>query len=205
MFRTGVLRALLLGSCLYWMANAALTALLVPLVSIRLHTGGRGVGYLVTGLGVGYLAGSALTRRLLSRGPWLIAAAYVAVGGCFLVLVTVRSLPVAVLATAASGLPGAVAMAATGHRLQVATPAALRGRVTAAFRTSDAFAAIAGALAAPGLVTLAGLGSALLVFATAVPVAGLLTGMLLAGTRRPSATGSGRSSLRSAVRIGSRR
>jgi hypothetical protein len=178
-FRTSVLRALLIGSCLYWTANAGLTALLVPLVSTRLHTGGQGLGYLITGLGAGYLAGSAITRRLLTRGVWLIPAAYLAVGGCFLVLVTARSLPVAVAATAAGGLPGAVAMVATGHRLQVATPGELRGRVTAAFRTSDAFAAIAGALAAPALVTLAGLGPALVAFAAVVPAAGLLTAVLL--------------------------
>jgi predicted MFS family arabinose efflux permease len=187
-FGTAVLRALLIGSWVYWTANAALTALLVPLVSTRLHAGGPGVGYLVTGLGAGYLVGSALTRRLLDRGPWLIAVAYAAVGACFLVLVTARSLPVAVVATAASGLPGAVALAATGHRLQVTAPAALRGRAVAAFRTSDAFAAIAGALAAPALVAVTGLGPAVLAFAAAVPVAGLLTGtLLLAGRRQSSA------------------
>jgi hypothetical protein len=160
------------------------------------------VGNLVTALGAGYLAGAAITRRLLAYGPWLIAAAYTAVGGCFLILVTTRSLVVAVLATAASGLPGAVALAATGHRLQVATPDPLRGRVTAAFRTSDALAAVVGALAAPALVTLAGLEPALVTFAAVVPVAGLLTGALLAGIRRSSATERGRRSLGSGALIG---
>jgi MFS family permease len=177
--RHPVLRAVLVGSCVFWTANAALTALLVPLVAGRLGAGGAAVGWLVTGLGVGYLAGSALTRQLLARGPQVIAAAYALVGACFVVLVTARTLPVAVAAATASGLPGAAALAATGYCLQTAAPDSLRGRVTAAFRTSDALAAIGGALAAPLLVALAGLGPALAAFAGAVPVAALLTFVLL--------------------------
>jgi MFS family permease len=177
--RDSVLRALLAGSCLYWTANAGLTALLVPFVVGRLHAGGAAVGYLVTGLGVGYLAGSAVTRRLLGRGPGVIAGAYALVGVCFLVLVTARTLPIAVAAVTASGLPGAAALAATGYCLQVAAPDALRGRVAAAFRTSDALAAVAGALAAPLLVAVAGLGAALVVLAGAVPVAALLLLLML--------------------------
>jgi hypothetical protein len=177
--RDSVLRALLVGSCLYWTANAGLTALLVPFVVGRLQAGGEAVGYLVTGLGVGYLAGSAGTRRLLVRGPGVIAGAYALVGVCFLVLVTARTLPVAVVAVTVSGLPGAAALAATGYCLQVAAPGALRGRVSGAFRTSDALAAVAGALAAPLLVAGAGLEGALVVLAAAVPVAALLTFWML--------------------------
>lgn len=54
------LRGLLAGSWLYWTANAGLTALLVPFATERLHASGRAVGYLITGLGIGYLCGSAL-------------------------------------------------------------------------------------------------------------------------------------------------
>ncbi|MFI6071634.1 MFS transporter [Actinoplanes sp. NPDC051343] len=177
--RRPVLRAIMAGSCLYWTANAGLTALLVPFVAGRLHAGGAAVGYLVTGLGLGYLAGSALARRLLVRGPRVVAVAYALAGVCFLVLVTAPTLPVAVAAVTASGLPGAAALAATGHCLQVEAPDALRGRVSAAFRTSDALAAIAGAVTAPALVALAGLGGALIGLASTVLVAALLTDRLL--------------------------
>lgn len=176
--RSPVLRAVLAGSCLYWTANAALTALLVPFVADRLHAGSGAVGYLVTGLGVGYLAGTALTRRLMSRGPRVIAAGYGLVGVCFLVLVTAPALPVAVVAVTASGLPGAVALAATGYCLQVAAPDAVRGRVVAAFRTSDALAAVAGAVAGPALAAVAGLEPAMVVFAGAVPAAAVLLRVL---------------------------
>ncbi|MEV6847596.1 MFS transporter [Actinoplanes sp. NPDC051411] len=182
--REPVLRALLAGSWVYWTANAGLTALLVPFVAGRLHASGAAVGYLVTGLGVGYLAGSTVTRRLLVRGPGVIAGAYALVGVCFLVLVTARTLPVAVAAVTASGLPGAAALAATGYRLQVGAPDALRGRVAAAFRTSDALAAVAGALAAPLLVAAAGLEAALVVLAGAVPVAALIMWSMLRGLPR---------------------
>jgi hypothetical protein len=47
------------------------------------------------------------------------------------------------------------------------------------FRTSDAFAAVVGALCVPLLVTAAGLEPALLAFALTVPAAALLTAAML--------------------------
>jgi hypothetical protein len=71
-----------------------------------------------------------------------------------------------------------VALAATGYCLQVAAPDALRGRVVAAFRTSDALAAVAGAVAGPALAAVAGLEPAMVVFAGAVPAAAVLLRVL---------------------------
>ncbi|HZM82678.1 MAG TPA: MFS transporter [Candidatus Limnocylindrales bacterium] len=133
--RTPSLRGLLASSWLYWTANAGLTALLVPFATERLHASGRAVGYLITGLGIGYLCGSAISRTVLLRfrARTIIAIAYATVGLCFLVLFTTTSLPVAVAAATASGLPGAAALVATTHHLQVSTPDQVRGRVSAAF------------------------------------------------------------------------
>jgi predicted MFS family arabinose efflux permease len=155
--------------------------LLVPFAVERLHTSGRAVGYLITGLGIGYLCGSALSRRLLLRFParTIVGTAYAAVGLCFLVMFTTASLPLAVAAATAAGLPGAAASVATTHHLQLSTPDGVRGRVSAAFHSSDAIAAVAGALAAPAAVSLGGLSGGLVILSAAVLAAALLVALML--------------------------
>lgn len=178
---TSTLRGLLASSWLYWTANAALTALLVPFVTHRLHASGSAVGYLITGLGIGYLCGSALSGKALGRlsARSAITVAYAAVGLCFLVMFTATSLPIAVAAATGSGLPGATALVATGHHLQISTPNQVRGRVSAAFQTSDAIAAVAGALAAPAVVALADLSRGVVAFSATVLVAAAAAAILI--------------------------
>ncbi|GLH96613.1 MFS transporter [Phytohabitans aurantiacus] len=168
--RTPLLRGLLATNCLYWTANAALTALLIPFVATRLHSSGRALGYLVAGLGAGYLCGSAISKALIARYPTraILTAAYASVGVCFLVMFTATALPIALVAVTASGVPGAVAQVVIGYRLQVSTPDAVLGRVSAAFYTSDSVAAVTGAVAGPAVVALIGLGAALNAFSAAV-------------------------------------
>ena len=74
---------------------------------------------------------------------------------------------VAVAAVTAAGVPGVVALMAIRLRLQTANPDATFGRVSAAFYTSDAVAAVAGALIAAAVVALTGLGTALSLFSAA--------------------------------------
>ena len=74
---------------------------------------------------------------------------------------------VAVAAVTAAGVPGVVALMAIRLRLQTATPDATFGRVSAAFYTSDAVAAVAGALIAAAVVASTGLGTALNLFSAA--------------------------------------
>lgn len=169
-----VLRRLLAATWAFWTLNAALTALLVPFVVARLHAPGADVGYLASGLGVGYLAGSALSGRLLRRWPsgTVLAASYIACGCCFLLMFNAPTLPAAVAATAAAGVPGAAALVATQLRLQAATPPEVRARVGAAFYASDAVAAIAGSLLAPTVTAAAGLSPALDLFSAAVIAVG---------------------------------
>jgi predicted MFS family arabinose efflux permease len=179
--RTPLLRGLMVTSWVYWTANAALTALLIPFVATRLHSSGEAVGYLIAGLGIGYLCGSAISKVLISRYATrtILAIAYASVGICFLVMFTATTLPIAVIAVTASGVPGAVAQVVAGQCLQTSTPDAALGRVSAAFYTSDAVAAVAGALIAPALVALTGLGAALDAFSAAVLVTAALAVILL--------------------------
>ena len=68
----------------------------------------------------------------------------------------------------ACGVPGAVAQVVTGQCLQTTTPDAVLGRVSATFYTSDSVAAVAGALVAPAVVALTGLGPTLIALSAAV-------------------------------------
>lgn len=176
---TSLLRGLLATTWVYWTANAALTALLVPFVVRRLHCPGQDVGYLFSGLGVGYLVGSALARRVVLRYPTrtVLTVCYLGVGGCFLLMFGAPTLAVAVVGAALSGVPGSVASIAVRHRVQVDVDGGALGRVGAAFAGSDALAAVAGAALAPVLVAAAGLPATLtacsvlvLAAAAAVPV-----------------------------------
>ena len=186
---TPLLRGLLATSWVYWTANAALTALLIPFVAARLQSSGQALGYLIAGLGIGYLCGSALSRILIPRYATrtILTAAYASVGLCFLVMFTATALPIALITVTASGIPGAVSQVVTGHRLQTATPDAILGRVSAAFHTSDATAAVAGALIAPAVVALAGLAAALNALSGAVLVTAALAIVVLpaANTEQP--------------------
>ncbi|MEU7875915.1 MFS transporter [Dactylosporangium sp. NPDC049140] len=185
--RVPLLRGLLVTSWLYWTANAALTALLVPFIATRLHGPDRALGYLVAGLGLGYLAGSALSGVLIERFATrtILVAAYAAVGGCFLVMFTTTALPVALAAVTAAGVPGAVAKVVTGYRVQTGSEDAVRGRAAAAFYTSDCVAAVAGALLGPAIAALTGLVVALpLLSAVVLATAGLAVILLPAPTGR---------------------
>lgn len=169
--RSRVLRGMLVASWIYWAANAALTALLVPFVVQRLGRDGGDLGYLIAALGAGYLIGSAISRPLLSRytARRLLTCTYAAVGLSFLVLFNASELWVAMLGAAASGVPGAVATVATQHRIQVETSDEVLGRVGSVYDTSDATAAVTGALAAP-----------LVVAATSLPVGlNLVSGVVI--------------------------
>ncbi len=185
LMRIPVLRRLLAATWAFWTLNAALTALLVPFVVNRLRVPGADVGYLVSGLGVGYLAGSAFAGRLVRRWPpgTVLAASYAACGCCFLLMFHAPTLPAAVAATAAVGVPGAVALVATQYRLQATTPPEVRARVGAAFYASDAVAAIAGALLAPVVTATTGLSPALDVFSAAVIAVG--AALAVAPARQP--------------------
>ena len=145
--RTKMLSGLVATTWVFWAANAALTILLVPLA-------GASVGWLISGLGLGYLLGSAVAKILILRYATrpLLAVCYAAVGVCFVVAFAVPALPV----IAVAGVPGAVIAVAVGFRVQKSTPDRLLGRVSTVLLASDASAAVVGALISPllGTVTL---------------------------------------------------
>ncbi|MBV1850846.1 MFS transporter [Catellatospora tritici] len=166
---TPILRGLLATSWAFWMLNAALSALLVPYLVRLLHRPGPDLGWLIGGLGAGYLAGAALSRKVAHLPTrTVLVTAYTAVAAAFLVLFNAPNLVVAALAAAAAGVPGAVAGVTVQTALPRHTPDRVLGRVSAAFYAGDAVALVTGALLATAV---AGAGLALVLNLLSLAVA----------------------------------
>ncbi|TDC59478.1 MFS transporter, partial [Streptomyces hainanensis] len=157
------LRGPLVANTLFLTANAGLTALLVPLLVTRLDAPGHAVGYLISGLGAGFLLGATLTGPTLARLGTLrtLLLARIGTGVAFFALANAPALPAAVLAAGLVGVPGSMLLITVQSHLQHTVPAGLLGRVTALFLAADSLAAILGGLAAPALAAALGLGFAL--------------------------------------------
>lgn len=150
------LRGILLTQTIFLTANAGLTALLVPFTVEKLHAPGYVLGYLISGLGAGYLIGAALSthaaKALGIRN--LLAVTQFATAAAFFALFNAPSVPVAIAAAALIGLPGSILLITTETTIQRTAPQPMLGRVGALFFAADSFALLVGALAAPA-VTLA--------------------------------------------------
>lgn len=160
--RAPATRALLATNSAYLLANAALTALLIPFAVTRLG-GSVQVGYLLSALGLGFLVGAPISRRIVDRlSPrTTLAVSQTLVAGAFFLMFNAATLPVALTAAVLLGIPGVTVVVATHTWLQRATPRELLGRVSSAFVTVEAAANMAGALAGPALSTVTGLTPAL--------------------------------------------
>ncbi|MBB4944454.1 MFS family permease [Streptosporangium album] len=180
--RSPALRGLIAAGGVYFFANAALTALLVPFGMARLG-GSTQVGYLLSALGCGYLVGAPLSRWIVERvtARTAIGVGQALVGAGFLVMFTASSLPVVLAATALTGIPGVTVAVALQTWRQRATPEPFLGRVTAAFLAAEAAVTLAGSLAGPALSDTASLSVALNTASAAVVVAAAATFWLMPG------------------------
>ncbi|MBB5839680.1 putative MFS family arabinose efflux permease [Kribbella italica] len=191
--RSKPLRGLLAGNGVFLIANAGLTALLVPLMVERLDAPGYTVGYVFSGLGAGYLLGAAISVRALS---WLgirdlIAATQLATGAAFFALVNAPNVPWAIAAAVLIGLPGSVLLITTETTVQRITTPGMLAQVGALFFAVDALAAVVGALAAPAITVVADLPVTLNLLAASAVLAAPLTLYAVPGhpaelTRKPS-------------------
>ncbi|MEV1171550.1 MFS transporter [Nonomuraea sp. NPDC049784] len=155
-------RALLATNSVYLLANAALTALLIPFGVT--HLGGSvQVGYLLSALGLGFLLGAPISRRLVDHFParTIISLSQALVAGAFFLMFNASSLPVALTAAVLLGVPGVTVLIAIHTWLQRATPKELLGRVSSAFVTVEAAASMVGAFAGPAMSELISLPLAL--------------------------------------------
>jgi MFS family permease len=143
-------RALLPITVLFAMANASLSAVLFPFAIERLG-GSEHAGYLLSGLGVGFLIGAPVIRPLMDRAQprTLLTASMTATAVAYLLLFTSASLATALPAAAAVGMAGSMSLVIPQTAMQRVIPNAALGRVSAVFLTSQAAATLAGAVAGP--------------------------------------------------------
>ncbi|MET9269841.1 MFS transporter [Kribbella sp. NPDC003557] len=180
------LRGILIGQTAFLTANAGLTALLVPFTVDRLHAPGYVVGYLISGLGAGYLAGAALSTtaaRLLGTRE-LLTLTQLATAAAFFGLFNAPNIPVAIAAAALIGLPGSILLITAQTTIQRAAPPEILPGVGAIFFAADSLALLIGALAAPTATLALGLPLTLNILAAlAVGAAGVT---LLVVPRHPA-------------------
>lgn len=158
-WRQRFLRGLLVVTALFYLANGALTALLVPFARVELGADTDHYGYLLAALGVGYLFGAPLARFLIDRYstraavlvsvPWLVA--------CFGLAFGPRQYSMTMTAFALAGAPAVVLIVAVQTAYQRSTPDPMLGRVAAAFLTVEMMVSVVGAAAASSVAEEAGL------------------------------------------------
>ena len=164
-----LVRALLPVTVIFLAANASLSAILIPFGVQRLG-GSEDTGFLLSGLGAGFLLGAPVIRALLDRCQPrnLLTATLAGTAAGYCLLFTSSSLATALPAAVAVGMTGSMSLVIPQTITQRVIPDAALGRVSAIFLTSEAAATLAGAVAGPFLAQAAHL-------AAAAAVASLLT------------------------------
>jgi MFS family permease len=147
-----IARALLAVTVIFLAANAALSAMLIPL-GIRRLGGGENTGFVLSALGVGFLLAAPLLRALLDRVQprILLTATLTATAAGQFVLFTSTSLVTALPAAVAIGTFGSMSEVVPRTALQRVIPNAVLGRISAVFLTGEAAVGLLGALAGPFL------------------------------------------------------
>jgi MFS family permease len=151
-------RALLLVTVIFLAANAALSAMLIPLCIRRLG-GSENTGFVLSGLGVGFLLGAPVLRALLDRVQprVLLTATLAATAAGQFGLFTSVSLATALPAAVAIGAFGSMSEVIPLTALQRVIPDAVLGRIGAVFLAGEAAVGLLGAVAGPFLAQAVGL------------------------------------------------
>jgi len=177
LLRQPAARALFPVTVVYLAANGSLSAVLIPLGIERLG-GSEHTGFVLCGLGAGFLAGAPALRLLLDRVQprVLLAATLAATAVAYLGLFTSTALATALPAAVAIGLSGSMSLVIPQTTVQRVIPDAVLGRIGAVFLTGEAAATLGGAAAGPFLAQAAGL--------TAAAAAAALVTLAAAGLAR---------------------
>jgi MFS family permease len=186
--RQPVARALFPVTVVYLAANASLSAVLIAF-GIRRLGGSEHTGFLLAGLGVGFLAGAPVIRLLLDRVQprTLLAATLTATAVAYVGLFISSSLAAALPAAAAIGMFGSMSLVIPQTTMQRVVPNAVLGRIGAVFLTGEAAATLAGAAAGPFLAQAAGLTVVAVAAGLVTLAAAVLARLLIPPLPRPLA------------------
>jgi len=177
-------RAILPVTVMFLAANASLSAILIPFGVQRLG-GSEDAGFLLSCLGVGFLAGAPVIRLLLDRAQprHLLTATLSATAAAYYLLFTSSSLATALPAAVAVGMTGSMALVVSQSVMQRVIPNTALGRVSAVFVSCQAAATLAGAVAGPFLAQTAHLAAAATVASVLTLSAAALAYLTVPGTR----------------------
>jgi hypothetical protein len=147
-----VARALLPVTVIFLMANASLSAVLIPFGVQRLG-GSEHTGLLLSCLGAGSLLGAPVIRAFLDRAEPrnLLTASLTVTAGAYFLLFTSSSLATALPTAAAVAMSGSMSLVIQQTAVQRVTAGTALGRVSALFLTGEAAATLAGSVAGPFL------------------------------------------------------
>ncbi len=181
-----IARALLAVTVIFLAANAALSAMLIPL-GIRRLGGGENTGFVLSALGVGFLLAAPLLRALLDRAQprILLTATLAATAAGQFALFTSVSLVTALPAAVAIGTFGSMSEVIPQTALQRVIPNAVLGRISAVFLTGEAAVGLLGALAGPFLAQAIHLTGLALAASLVTLAAAALTRLTVPETARP--------------------
>jgi MFS family permease len=158
-WRQRLLRGLLVVTALFYLANGALTALLVPFARTQLHADTARYAYLLAALGIGYLFGAPLARLLIdrfsARAAVLVSVPWLAI--CLALAFGPREYPITLASFTLAGAPTVVLLIAVQTAYQHQTPERMLGRVAAAFLTVEMAVSVLGASTASSLAEESGL------------------------------------------------
>jgi hypothetical protein len=176
--RHPVARALLPLSLPFLLANALLSAVLVPFGIERLG-GATQVGLVVSALGVGFLLGALPLRLLVNRVQprYLLAGAQLGTAAGFALLFGSTGLALALPAAVVIGGFGSTTLAVPQTAVQRTVPDPLLGRTAAVFVTAESLATLLGAVVGPALAAALSV-SATAVVACALTAAGALAALI---------------------------
>lgn len=126
--RTPAVRWVTTWMTAFLLCNGAVTGLPVPFVIDDLAGGPSGVGFVLSALGAGYLAGAAICSRITRErsGSDVIAAALAVIGTGVLALFLAPTLLTALPGAFVTGIGGSIALVTATTTLQRATPDELR-------------------------------------------------------------------------------
>jgi len=146
-------------------------------------------GFLLAGLGTGYLLGAPVIRLLLDRVQpgRLLAATLTVTAAAYVALFTSSSLGTALPAAMAVGTFGSMSLVIPQTAMQRVIPNAVLGRIGAVFLTGEAAATLAGAAAGAVLAQAAGLTAIALAASLVTLAAAVLARLLIPAQGRTGA------------------